>query len=182
MICRSVYVRFRKFETCADLSRPNQTINPLNNPALLTLTARQSFSSNLRLLGTFFEILVKIGTLEAMLDSIHRNMPLKPTSRMSRLERSLVSMESRSFQHDSTQPLGKFFEEMGQSLRCLIDDKDFEPQEDVQVRFLLVNRGTSSNNPLRILHYLSTSSYLTFGTCLTLQYPLNLMRVLSRFI
>lgn len=76
---------------------------------------------------------MKICTLEAELDSIHQSMLLKPTSRMSRLERSLVSMESSRFQHDSTQPLGKFFEEMGQFLRCLIDEKDFEPQEEAQV-------------------------------------------------
>ena len=97
------------------------------------MTASQRFSSNLRLLGTFFEILVKIGTLEAILDSTHRNMLSKPPSRLSRLERSLVSIESGRFQHDSTHPLGKFFEEVVQFLRCFINDKDFEPQNEAQV-------------------------------------------------
>lgn len=76
---------------------------------------------------------MKICTLEAKLDSIHQNVLLKPTPLMSRLERSLISMESGCFQHDSTQPLGRFFQEMGQFLRCLIDEKDFEPQEEAQV-------------------------------------------------
>ena len=128
-------------EILAKLSRSNQTINPLNNAALVTLTAHQNFSSNLRLLGACLEILVEICTLETSIDSIHRNALLKPPlSRMSRLERSLVSIESKRFHHDSTQPLGKFFEEVGQFLRCFINDKDFETQQEAQVCFAWVTR------------------------------------------
>lgn len=134
-----------QIEPSANSGRPNQTVNPLNNPALLTLTAVQSFSSNLRLLGTFFDTLVSIFTLEAMLDSISQNISSKPTSRMSRLERSFVTIESRRFQHESTQPLRKFFEELTQFLRHLIDERDFETEEEAKVCFFLVNQEVRSD-------------------------------------
>ena len=71
-----------------------------------------------------------------MLDSLYQNTLSKAPSRLSRLERSLVSVESRRFQHDSTQPLGKFFQGVGHSLRCFIDDRESETQEEAQVCFV----------------------------------------------
>ncbi len=57
----------------------------------------------------------------------------KAPSQMSRLERSITSIESRRSHNDSTQPLAEFLQEMGFLVRSLVDDKDIGGHEERQV-------------------------------------------------
>lgn len=98
----------------------SQTIHPLNNTALISLTEKHSFSPNLRILGSFFELVLKTYQLQEKLDSIKRGTQSKPWPQMSRLERSLSSGR-RPKAHDSSQPLAKFLQSMALFMQESLD-------------------------------------------------------------
>lgn len=69
----------------------------------------------------------------ALLALVAEKAKTKPSSHMSRLERSLVSTEVRRFQNETTEPLAVFLQDMGINLRQLIDGKEFGNLGDRQV-------------------------------------------------
>ena len=97
-----------------------QTIHPCNNPVLLSRKACSAGSSILYEYCQAFELLADIYRFGQRLDSISEGIQSKSTSQMSRLERSLVSINSRKWKNDSTQPLASFLQSMGLFLRDLV--------------------------------------------------------------
>ncbi|KAL2047257.1 hypothetical protein N7G274_001276 [Stereocaulon virgatum] len=101
-----------------------QTIQPLNNPILLSMTSENQSSSNLRWLGNCFELLIEIYRIRQALTQTAEQAESKLPAHMSRLERSIASANVRSFRSDSTQPLASFMQDVVLSVRQIVDGED----------------------------------------------------------
>ena len=117
---------------------------------MLSATANNAHSSKLLALGSNFELLLEVYRYATLLALMAEQGRTKPLSHMSRLERSLVSTEVRRFQDETTQPLAVFLQDMGITLRQVIDAKELGNLGDRQVlnlhyfeiRILIVSLGT----------------------------------------
>ena len=67
--------------------------------------------------------MVEIYRFGQKLNLVSEGIQSKSTLQMSRFERSLVSISSRKFMSDSTQPLAPFLQNMGFFLRNLVEGK-----------------------------------------------------------
>lgn len=103
---------------------------------MLSDKRRTHLSGKLRWFGDCFELLLAIYGYGQQLTLAAEAAQLKQPSHMSRLERSLASVENKNFQSDSTQPLALFLQDMGLYLRNLVVNKVFVGAEDGEVRFL----------------------------------------------
>lgn len=100
------------------------------------MTEKHSFPSNLRILGSFFELVLKTYQLREKLDSIDRGTQSKSWPQMSRLERSLSSGR-RPTAHDSSQPLAKFLKNMALFMQEFLDASQLDYEKGlVRANFL----------------------------------------------
>lgn len=61
-------------------------------------------------------------------------MQLKAPSQLTKLERSIASVDTGAFRNDSTQPVAAFIRGIGLSLRDIIDGMDSGDLQDRKVR------------------------------------------------
>jgi len=125
----------RRLEACTImLIISYQTIHPFNSPHLLSSTDQNTPSSNLRWLGSCFEVLLEIYDYIQELSSVDQRLHFEEkSSQWTCLERSMISLRSTRFRTDATQPLATFLQEMGLYLRHDLETKNFDDDQDPEV-------------------------------------------------
>ena len=100
---------------------------------MLSATAENPPSSNLRFLGSSFELLLEIYRFRALLAFAAERATSKLPAQLSRLERSLAPKKISQFNTDSTDPLARFLQDMGELTQQIVDAEDLGDVGDRQV-------------------------------------------------
>ncbi|KAL9001429.1 MAG: hypothetical protein Q9169_000004 [Polycauliona sp. 2 TL-2023] len=98
-----------------------QTIQPLNNPVLVTIVNEGNRSVDLFQYGMVVDLMIDTVRFEDTLVSAMNSTANQPPSEMSRLQRSVASNTSRRFNEDSTRPLASFLTESVRILRLTFE-------------------------------------------------------------
>ncbi|KAL8687479.1 MAG: hypothetical protein Q9218_006360 [Villophora microphyllina] len=106
-----------------------QTIQPLNNPVLLTLASRLDPSYDPTHLGMSLDLLSDIARFQHRLTSLENNTSNVPRSQMSRLQKSIMSYTKRHSDDESTKPLAPFLTEGTHALRLTVDQSGQTSQQ-----------------------------------------------------
>ncbi|KAL8802644.1 MAG: hypothetical protein Q9182_003660 [Xanthomendoza sp. 2 TL-2023] len=101
-----------------------QTIQPLNNATLVALDFETNHRTNLFRIGITMDLLLDVVKFEHAFASAANGTQKQPLSRLSRLQRSLVSTTSRRFNDESTKALAPLLAEGINNLRLILGRAD----------------------------------------------------------
>lgn len=110
-----------------------QPVHPLVNEPLLSITGTTDHRSNIVVLAYLEEFKLEIHRLrQSLVQANESGKQLKP-SQMTRLERSLASARIQALMKDTTQPVGNFLSDCGQTLHDYIQSLDESSLESPEI-------------------------------------------------